>query len=148
MKFNFLKYISKDSNEVIFAQIALVIILIMTVLFIDQTFRQDTVSTNSPTQASLLINFENKQRLFEGEVVSGMTMLDALQAAAAAGQIKLKYIIGEDNSVKIAEINDHINNIADKTFNFYLNGVKVNAENINQIPIQNGDKIEIRFESR
>lgn len=137
-----------DKNEVLFAQIALAIILAMTVILIDQTFRQDTVSTNSPTQASLLINFENKQRLFEGEVVSGMTMLDALQAAAAAGQIKLKYVIGEDNSVEIAEINDHINNTANKTFNFYLNGNKVDADNINQIPIQNGDKIEIRFESR
>lgn len=146
MKFNFLKYISNDKNEVVFIQIAIVIILVMTVIFIDQTFRQDTVSTTSPTQASLLINFENKQRLFEGIVVSGMTMLDALSAATTAGQIKLKYSINEDNAVEITEINDHINHTADKVFNFYLNGNKVDADNINQIPIQNGDKIEIRDE--
>lgn len=137
-----------DKNEILFAQIALVIILVMTVILIDVSFRQNDLFTGNTAQASLLINFENKQRLFEGEVVSGMTILDALQAAAAAGQIKLKYSIGEDNSVEIAEINDHINYTADKAFNFYLNGVRINAKNINQISIQNGDKIEIRFESR
>lgn len=146
MKFKFLKYISRDKNEVIFAQIALSIILVMTVILIDVSFRQDDLFTENTVQASLLINFENKQRLFEGEVVSGMTMLDALNAATAAGQIKLRYVIGEDNSVEIAEINDHVNHAADKTFNFYLNGVRVNSENINQILIQNGDKIEIRDE--
>lgn len=147
MRFNFLKYISNDKNEVIFAQIALVIILVMTAIFIDQTFRQDaTPVTSSPTQASLLINFENKQRLFEGTVVSGMTMLDALGAATTAGQIKLKYAISANNEVQITEINDHINHTANKTFNFYLNGDKVDSKNINQIPIQNGDKVEIRFE--
>ncbi len=146
MKFKFLKYISNDKNEVLFAQIALVTILVVAVIFIDQTFRQDTVSTSDPTQASLSINFESKQRLFEGTVTSGMTILDALSAATTAGQIKLKYNINRDNTVEITEINDHINHTADKTFNFYLNGNKVDAKNINQIPIQSGDKIEIRFE--
>lgn len=146
MRFNFLKYISNDKNEILFAQIALVIILVITVVFIDQTFRQNTVSTSSPTQASLLINFENKQRLFEGTVVGSMTMLDALGAATTAGQIKLKYTIGKDNAVEIIEINDHINHTVNKIFNFYLNGDKVDSKNINQTPIKNGDKIEIRFE--
>ena len=146
MKFKFLKYISKDKNEVIFVQITLVIILAMIVVLIDNTLKQDKLSTAGQAQASLLINFEDKQRLFEGEVIDNMTVLGALNAAVSAGQIKLKYNIGQNNTVEIMEINDHFNNTAGKMFLFYLNGGKIDAKNINRIYIKTGDKIEIRFE--
>lgn len=145
MKFKFLKYISKDKNEILFAQIALAVILTMTVVFIDNAFRQNSQSADNSTQASLLINFEDKQRLFEGTVTSDMTMLDALNAATAAGHIKLKYAAGKDNKVDVMEINDHINHTAGKSFLFYLNGGKIDAQNINRILIKTGDIIEIKF---
>jgi len=131
MKFKFLKYISKDKNEILFAQIALVVILAMAIVFIERTLKYSDwpVDDSNSIQASLLINFKDKQRLFEGEVTNDMTIIDALNASAAAGQINFRYGINQEGKVKIMRINSHANNIDGKSFVFYLNSQKINSEN-------------------
>jgi len=97
-------------------------------------------------EAVLLISFENgERRMFQGEVIEGMTVLQALAASSKAGQIKLEYSLNPENKVIIEELNGYTKN-QDKELVFYLNDSKIDSENINGIAINGGDRIEVRPE--
>ena len=101
--------------------------------------------SNTVGLATLAINLETEKRLFEGEVVKDMTMLDALNAAVSVGNIKLNYTVDKSGNVDIIKIDGHTNGISDKYFVFYLNSKEVSSEKLNKTTVRNGDRIEIRF---
>jgi len=96
--------------------------------------------------ATLAINFDNLKRSFEGEVIENMTILDALNMAMAAGEIKLNYALDENNQTSIMEINDHMNKVGNTHFTFYLNGKLVDSRDLNKTRIKAGDEIVIKYE--
>lgn len=127
-------------------QVALVLIVVGGVLVFEKLFNKDFDFYKKETnKASLLIDFDNMTRRFEGEVSDGMTILDALNASVAAGKIKIRYTVDNDNNTSVDEINDHqaVNN---KSFYFYTNGEIVSEKNLNRTPVYSGDKIVIKLE--
>ena len=106
----------------------------------------DFLNSNTPGLATLVINFETEKRFFEGEVVRGMTVLDALNTAVSVGKIKLNFTIDKSENVSVVEIDGHINGINNKHFVFYLNSKKVATKDLNKEMIHGGDRIEIRNE--
>ena len=119
-------------------------VLIVIISFFKLSF--DFSGGNTPGLATLFINFEAEKRLFEGEVVKDMTILDALSAAVSVGKIKLNYAIDNSGNVNIMEIDGHVNGIGNKYFVFYLNSQKVAIKDLNKEVVHGGDRIEIGFE--
>ena len=117
--------------------------ILLAVLFGLATFKLMNVQRQ---EATLLIAFDDEsQRMFQGEVVEGMTVFQALVASSRAGQIKFKYSLDSKSSVVIEELNGYTKT-QDKKLVFYLNNSRVNTRNINSTYIKGGDKIEIRYE--
>ena len=128
----------------LFAQIILLMALAGIISFFKPSF--DFSNGNTSGLATLVINLETEKRVFEGEVVKAMTMLDALNAAVSVGNIKLNYAIDKSGDVNIMEIDGHTNGVDNKYFVFYLNSKKVAAKDLNKKPVYNRDRIEIRNE--
>ena len=133
-------------NKIV-VQIILVIVVASAIFVFDRFYgKESSVFKNvSKNEAALFIDFDNLQKVFAGEVVDGMTILDALNASAVAGQIKFVYYVDSDNNTKITEINDHAAN-EDVQFTFYINSRKLDPSELNKTRIRPGDKITIRLE--
>jgi len=131
-------------KKTVFAQILLLMVLIGIIYFFRLSL--DLSNNNTSSVATLFINLETERRLFEGEVVKDMTILDALNAAVSIGKIRLNYAIDKSGNVNILEIDGHTNGVDNKYFTFYLNSKKIAQEDLNRKTIRGGDKIEIRNE--
>ena len=140
---------SRDTsiNRTLVTQIVFVAVIVSAIFIFDKYYSKEfSVFKNmSKSEAALFIDFDNMQKVFAGEVVDEMTILDALNAAVVAGQIKLTYHVDSDNNTKITEINSHI---ADGKiqFAFYINSRKLDQSELNKTHIKPGDKITIRLE--
>lgn len=99
-------------------------------------------------EATLLLAFENNGngRMFAGKVVGNMTILNALDVASKAGQIELKYSVSADGEVIINGLDGYDTSLSDKKMVFYLNGKRIEVEQINFVRIKPGDNIEVRLE--
>lgn len=96
-------------------------------------------------KATLSIDFADMKKMFEGQVVADMTVLDALNAAMSAGKIHLVYTVDQNNDTDVREINGHSES-NDVQFAFYINSNKINEADINRQIVKNGDEITIRLE--
>lgn len=121
--------------------------LVVAVFIIMFVFKSVGLPTGdgSGSEATLFINFGDMKRQFTGEVVENMTVLDALNASTAAGQIKLIYHLDSDNNTRVREINGYT---ADENiqFSFYVNSQKLDPGELNRTNIKPGDEITIRLE--
>lgn len=129
------------------AQIVFVLVVASGVLLFEKFLGEEpSVFKNvSENEAAVFVDFDNMKKIFTGEVVEKMTVLDALNASVAAGKIKLIYYVDENNNTQVLEINNHK---ADKKtrFNFYVNSQKLDQKEINKTYIQADDKIVIKLE--
>ena len=97
--------------------------------------------------AHLEVGAGDNKRVFEGEVVDGMTILEAMNVSALAGNITFKYTIdGIDNKLKIHTLNGYLSNQEDEVIDVYLNSSKVDLGQIHMITIKPGDIISIKVE--
>lgn len=143
---NYKKFQGISINKTLAAQIIFVLVVASVLLFFEKlSDKQPLAEFDESKEAALLVDFDNIKRMFAGEVVSGMTILDALNASVAAGQIKLTYHVDGDNNTRVKEINDHTTN-GDIQFTFYINSRKIDQSELNKTPIRPGDKIMIRLE--
>lgn len=101
----------------------------------------------SSQMARLEIDFGSSRRAFEGEVMlENMSVLDALLASSRGGSFELRYVIINDQT-EILKINGTAEDgLNEKTWNFYLNGQKIEAGQIHKTKVKPGDKILARFE--
>jgi hypothetical protein len=99
-------------------------------------------------EATLILAFENegKGRMFTGEVVDGMTILEALIASSEAGQIELKYSLDPNNGAKITGLNGYYSDSSGKNMVINLNENRISEREIYKVVIKPGDKIEIQLE--
>ncbi|MBI2057701.1 MAG: hypothetical protein HYT63_01830 [Candidatus Yanofskybacteria bacterium] len=82
-------------------------------------------------------------RAFSGEVVKGMTILDALLASAESANFRVEYLIEKENLENLL-----INGLSDSlsvAWQAYLNGKSVNIKNLNSIKIKSGDLMEFKL---
>jgi hypothetical protein len=90
--------------------------------------------------AKLELVLRERRRMFEGEVISGMTILDALTASTLAGNIQLDYRITGSDMISIKSIDGY------KPENkpvFLLNDRPVEPEEIGKKTIKPGDYIYV-----
>ena len=91
-----------------------------------------------PEEVVFIVNFGETKRFFVGETVEGMTVFDALSVSAEAGELDFNFEEGVLKRVGEFEENE-------KKWNLYLNRRKI-EDDLSQVLIQTGDKIELRFE--
>lgn len=138
------------TNKTLLAQLVLIAIIAVGILIFEQlsdkklSDKRFGLDNKGHGEATLLIDFEGVKRKFQGEVVEKMTVLDAVNAATAAGEIELIYSIDRENNTKIAAINDHLTE-GGKQFVFYVNSEKLNSNTLNKTYIKPGDEIAIRL---
>ncbi len=109
-------------------------------------FNSLSFNSDETRVARLEIDDGNKKRAFEGEIISGMSVLDALTASSKVGDFEVRYALIND-STDIMDINGLAEDgISQKKWNFYLNGEKIDAALAHKIQIGPGDKILVKFE--
>ena len=95
--------------------------------------------------ARIEIDYGTKRRAFEGDVLSDMSILDALLAASRGGSFEVRYALLNDNT-DIMKINDlSEDGLNGKSWHFYLNGGEIRADEIHKVKIKSGDKILVEF---
>src|SRR3989344_8869642 len=143
---NYKKSQGTSINRSLVAQIVFVVVVASAIFVFDRFYsKEHSAFKNVPkNEAALFIDFDNMKKVFAGEVVDGMTILDALNAAVAAGQIELTYHVDINNNTKVAKINDHEAN-EETQFTFYINSRRVDSSELNKTKIKPGDKITIRL---
>lgn len=134
-------------NNTLLVQIIFVSLVVSGVLIFEKKLNIGSFRNggSSKGEASLIVDFGDIKRAFEGEVVEKMTILDALNASVAAGNIKLRYTVDSNNNTTIMEINSH-QATKEKGFQFYINGKKINSNDLNKTMIRSGDKVVIKYE--
>ena len=95
-------------------------------------------SEKQEKEAVLVIDFGERKRAFTGEIIEGMTFLDALFASSKAGNFSFdfdKYVLKRVEQVEESE----------KKWNAYSNKEKV-EDYLDNILIEPGDKLELKLE--
>ena len=104
------------------------------------------LSLKSYGLAHLEINIGNNRRAFEGEIVDGMTVLEAVQASALAGNIAFKYKMDKNNELIVVSLDGYDYDGSGKPLNFYINDSKIDPKKIHSTLIGDGDVIVIKLE--
>lgn len=143
----FINLVRGNGTGTLIARIIFVAILAGAIFIFDRFYGKEPSAFKnvSKNEAALFIDFDNMKKVFAGEVVEGMTVLDALNASVAAGQIKLTYHVDISNNTKVTEINNHEAN-GNEQFTFYINSRKIDPSELNKTHIKPGDKITIKLE--
>jgi hypothetical protein len=121
-------------DNIIVWQIVAVVVLVAALLVFEELNRKT---------ATLTIDIDGEKRTFQGEIVEGMTMLDALNASVLAGGIKLQFAI-EDNGAKILEFDGYVSEEANSDVYFYLNSEVMSIYEINKAFLRKDDHVLVR----
>lgn len=101
---------------------------------------------NPPKIAQVEIDFGDRKRMFQGEVLPDTSLLDALIYSSGAGNLEIQYVILDDKT-DIVKIDGLIENgLNQQNWSFYLNGQRVQTGEIHKIKLNPGDKVEVRLE--
>jgi len=130
-------------KETLFVQVLLVAIFVVIVIFSSWSFKGLPKASKDNNLATLVISLKSGERMFQGEVVEGMTILDALIVSSSTGNIRLNYETDNNGAIDVTEINGH--NKDSINFVYYLNDSMIGAEDINKINLKAGDYIKIEF---
>lgn len=91
-------------------------------------------------QAALTVDFgDGKERNFEGEIIEGETLLDALSQASKAGNFSYKL----DEKNNLAAI-DNFTRSKNKSWYWYLNDKKIDKL-LGEIILKSGDEILLQY---
>lgn len=136
------RYYRKNILDSVLAVVVLVLIFILAYSFDPEVFW-----LSNRRVAYLEVNDNGARRAFEGEVVNGMTVLDALDASALAGNINFRYEIDtKSNEVHIVTLDGYSETKTSRNAMLFLNLVRVNIAKIHSIPLSSGDRILIKLE--
>jgi hypothetical protein len=139
MLFSKLKLSTGFFKETLFAQILLVVIFVFSLVFFK--WSSNFLNNSNSGLATLILNIERNERIFEGEVIEDMTVLDAVTASAKAGNVDLVFDLTENGDPTIVKLDNYSR---DKNeFAVYLNYKKINLMDLNRIYIHPGDKITV-----
>lgn len=123
-----------------------IIVLILVVSIYTGFFKGLPSFLNKGDSARVEIDFGDKKRTFEGKVIEGMSVLDAILASSRAGKLEFQYAL-LNNQTNVLRIDGFAEDgLNKKTWNFYLNEEKIKKDEIHRIKIKSGDDVLIRFE--
>ena len=145
---NMNKNMNKKDDYILIAAAVLLLILIgsITTWFPSAKKQNGDIATQSLEpkiigRAALAIDFSNgNKRNFEGEIVEGETLLNALGQASKAGNFSYKL----DEKNNLAAI-DSFARDKNKSWHWYLNDKKID-KSLGEIILKSGDKILIKYE--
>ena len=100
---------------------------------------------SSPPVARLEIDYGSRRRAFEGEIMSEMSVLDALLASSRGGGFEVRYVILADTT-DVMKIDGLIEDGLDGHWSFYLNGQRIETAEIHKVRVRPGDKVLVKFE--
>lgn len=116
--------------------------IVLALAFVFGLFVFDSVPTGNT--ASLTLYIREQKRVFTGEVVPSMTVLDAINAAAVAGNIKFFFAI-ENNKTRIMNFGGLTSaNILNK-YSIFLNDQRLDPASINTVPVQPRDSVVMKI---
>ena len=125
----------------------LVVIVLLLIFVLVYSFDPEAFWLSNRRVAYLEVNDSGTRRAFEGEVVNGMTVLDALDASAAAGNINFHYEIDRTNhELSIITLDGYSTTETPKTAMLFLNLVRIDIGKIHSIPVNYGDRILVKLE--
>ena len=143
----------KEMKQKLISLLLILTALILGSVYYWQFYRKDSADILSsvslaPGQAAIIIDFglKGSERLFMGEVVKDMSLLDALQASVLAGNLELE-IRGEAGAEEIVKIDGLADGKDGGRWHYYLNGKKIEKSLSAQI-VSPGDRFRFVYESR
>jgi len=142
---NMNKNMNKKSDYVLMLTALLLLILSAGAIFWFSGNRRDNdISQSTPKiigRAALTIDFsDGNKRNFEGEIIEGETLFDALNQTSKAGNFSCK-LDEEDNLAAI----DSFTRNKNKSWYWYLNDKKIDKP-LGEIILKSGDEILIKYE--
>lgn len=103
-------------------------------------------SSSRSNEAEISIDFGDRVRVFQGEVIENMTILDALTAAVIAGGVPLLFSIDTARDItQVTTSQTTTELIETKKIQFYVNGSLINGAKIHQTPIRPQDKVIVKL---
>jgi len=125
------------------AALLLLILSASAIFWFSGNRRDNDISQSAPKilgKATLTTDFGNgSERIFEGDIVEGETLLDALNQASKAGNFS--YQLDEKNN--LAAIDSFIRN-KNKSWHWYLNDKKIDKL-LGEIILKSGDEILLQY---
>jgi TPP-dependent trihydroxycyclohexane-1,2-dione (THcHDO) dehydratase len=139
-----MKNMNKKNDYILMLAALLLLILSASAIFWFSGNRRDNdISQSAPKilgKATLTTDFGNgSERIFEGDIVEGETLLDALNQASKAGNFS--YQLDEKNN--LAAIDSFIRN-KNKSWHWYLNDKKIDKL-LGEIILKSGDEILLQY---
>lgn len=90
-------------------------------------------------EAKLDLNLNGQHRIFTGVVTPGMTVLDALSASVAAGNIQMQFVVDKNDLTNITMLGGR----APKDIKFFVNSQSLPPERIHQVTVKPRDLITV-----
>ncbi len=141
---NMKKNMKKKNDYVLILAALLLLILSTGAIFWFSGKRQDNnISQPTPKiigKAALTIDFsDGNKRNFEGEIIEGETLFDALNMASKAGNFS--YQLDEKNNLAVI---DSFTRNKNKSWRWYLNDKKIDKP-LGEIILKSGDEILLQY---
>lgn len=139
------KNMNRKDDYILMLLALLLLILSAGAIFWFSSSRRDSGISHSSTpkiigKAVLTVDFgDNKERNFEGEIIEGETLFEALNQASKAGNFS--YQLDKKNNLAAV---DRLTRNKNKSWHWYLNGKKVDKP-FGEIILKSGDKILIKY---
>jgi len=97
-----------------------------------------------PQSAHLKLYIGEQERAFKGEVIRDMTVLDALNASAVAGNVPLQFMV-ESGRTKILNLGGLSRANISEQLLVFRNGQRISPSVLNKEPVSAGDEITVRL---
>ena len=128
-------------NDYILIFSAVCLLLLSGFVIFSLSFKPALISQKIAGKAVLTVDFGNgDKRSFEGEIIEGETVIDALTQASLAGSFSYKL----DEKNNLASIGNFIKD-NNKTWQWYLNEKKI-SEPLNKVQLNANDRVLIKYE--
>lgn len=140
-----MKNMNKKNDYVLMLAALLLLVLSAGVIFWFSGNRRDNNISQSLTskiigRAVLTVDFsDGKERNFEGEIIEGETLLDALSQASKAGNFSYK--LDEKNNLAAV---DNFTRSKNKSWYWYLNDKNID-KSLGEIILKSGDEILLQY---
>lgn len=135
---------SELSSKGIIERIAILLVLVIIVLGVNQSINFTASNPASGGLAKVVLDESGRKRIFEGGVIDGMTVLEAIYTSSLAGKFDFYYSVN-NNKIEVIKIGESIKESGSR-ITISLNGRNIDESKIDEIKINQGDVVEIKTE--
>ena len=127
--------------------VAFVLWIVLYVAYSEEVLEKepDALGVKFSQTASLILDYGEKRRKFEGETIPGMTVYDALVQSSKAGGFSLETFM-EDGRLKIKAIDGIEIQKNGNTWHLYINEEYKNMSSPLDYVLKEGDDVEFIYE--